>query len=117
MSLTRPAPVFLLTLWGLLSVWIFFGCLELAEQFHFVPETAAEDQEHQDLDEEALSQLASSLKPDTPSLGAPDCVSVTAEISQPVCAISSSTVHQLKRLTRHGPPSLRLHQQLSVYRI
>ena|SRR5262249_20115907 len=117
MSLNRPAPVFVLTLWCLLSAWIFFGFLELAEQFHFVPEIAAEDQERQDLDEEALSQLASGLKPDTPSLVAPDCVSVTAEISQPICSISSSTVHHLERLMLHGPPSLRLHQQLSVYRV
>jgi|SRR5215467_6001206 len=117
MSLNRPAPVFVLTLWCLLSVWIFFGCLELAEELHFVSETVAEDQEHQDLDEEALSQLASGLKPDTPSLGAPGCVSGTAEIAQPVCSISLSTVHQLERLMLHGPPSLRLHQQLSVYRI
>ena len=117
MLLNRRAPVFDTTLWCLLSLWLFFGSLELAEELHFVSETVAEDQEHQDLDEEALSQLASGLKPDGPNLGTPGRSSVTAEIAQPVCSISLSTVHQLERLMLHGPPSLRLHQQLSVYRI
>jgi len=117
MLMNRRTPVFGLTLWCLLSLWIFFGCLELAEQLHVVPETAAEDQERQDLDEEALSQLASGLKSDVPSLGAPGYASVTAEVAEPAFSISLDTVHQLKRRMLHGPPSLPLHQQLSVYRI
>jgi hypothetical protein len=117
MLLNRGAPVFGATVWCLLSLWLFFGCLELAEELHFVSETVAEDQEHQDLDEEALSQLASGLKADSPNLGPPGCASVTAEIAQPPCPISLCTLHQLTRLMLHDPPSLRLHQQLSVYRI
>lgn len=117
MLMNRRTPVFGLTLWCLLSLWIFFGCLELAEQLHFVSETTAEGQERQDLDDEALSQLASGLKSDVPSLGVPCCASVTAEVAEPAFSISFKTVHQLERLRLHGPPSLRLHQQLSVYRI
>ncbi len=108
-------PVFGLTLWCLLSLWIFFGCLELAEQLNVIPEANTEDQ--QDLDQEALSQLGSGLKPDVPSLGVPCCASVTAEVAEPAFSISLKTVHQLERLMLHGPPSLPLHQQLSVYRI
>jgi len=117
MFLDRHTGVFGLTLWCLLSLWMLFSCLELAEQLHFVSEAAAEDQEHQDLDEEALSQLASGLKPDVPSLGAPCCLFLSGEVAEPAFSISLNTVHQIRRLMLHGPPSLRLHQQLSVYRI
>ena len=117
MLLNRRAPVFDTTLWCLLSLWLFFGSLELAEQLHFVSETVAEDQEHQDLDEEALSQLASGLKPDGPNLGAPGCASLTAKIAQLPPPISLSILRQLKRLMLLDPPPLRLHQQLSVYRM
>jgi hypothetical protein len=115
--MNRRTPIFGLTLWCLLSLWMVFGGLELAEQVHAVPETAAEDQEPQDLDEEALSQLASGLKSDMPSLGAPGSAVVTAALAEPACSLSVDTVHQLTRLMRHRPPSLPLHQQLSVYRI
>lgn len=117
MLLDRRRPVFGLTLWCLFSLWIVFGCLELAEQLHVVPEITAEDQEHQDLDEEALSQLASGLKSDMPSLGAPGYDFVTAELAEPTSSIFLDTAHQLKRLMQHRLPSLPLHQQLSVYRI
>lgn len=117
MLLNRGAPVFGATLWCLLLLWLFFGCLELAEELQFVSEIAAEDQEHQDLDEEALLQLASGLKPDGPSLGAPACASVTAGIAQPACPTCLSSLNQLQRLMLHDPPSLLLHQKLSVYRI
>jgi len=117
MLMNRRTPVFVLTFWCLLSVWLGFGCLELAEQVHAVPETAAEDQEDQDFDEEALAQLASGLKSDVPSLGAPGYASIIVEVVEPACSISLNTAHQLKRRLLHGPPSLPLHQQLSVYRI
>lgn len=116
MLMNRRTPVFGLTLWCLFSLWGFFGCLEFAEQVQVVPETAAEDQ-RQDLDEEALSQLASGLKSGMPSLGAPSDASVTPAVIEPAFSLSSSTVHQLKWLRRHDPPSLSLYQQFSVYRI
>jgi len=117
MFLNRRAPVFGLALWCLLSLWIFFGCLELAEQLHFVSEIVAEDQEHQDQDDAALSQLASGLKSDVPSLGAPCCVSLFGQVAEPAFSISLNTIHQLQRLMLYGPSSLPLYQQLSVYRI
>lgn len=96
---------------------MFFSCLELAEQFQVVPETAAEDQERQDVDEEALSQLASGLKSGVPTLRTPCDASVIIAVAEPTVSISFPTVHQLEQLTRHDPPSLPLYQQLSVYRI
>ena len=117
MFMNRRMPIFGLTVWCLLLLWTFFGGLELAEQLHFVPETVAEDLEGQDLDVQVLSQLASGLKSDVPSLGAPDHASVLIAVAEPTFTTAFTTVHQIERLTRHGPPSLPLHQQLSVYRI
>ena len=115
--MNRRTPVVGLTLWCLLSVWLGFGCLELAEQLHAVPETAAEEQGGQDLDEAALAQLASGLKSDVPNLGAPGYAPVIVEVVEPAFSISLNTAHQLKGRLLHGPPSFPLHQQLSVYRI
>ena len=115
--MNRRTRVFDLTLRCLLSVWLGFGCLELAEQFNLVPEVSAEDQAEQDLDRDALSQLASGLKSDVPSLGARGSVSVLSAVTESISAISLNTIHQLKPPLLHDPPSLPLHQQLSVYRI
>jgi hypothetical protein len=111
------APLFRFTLWGLLSLWVFFGCLELAEQLHIVPEAAEEDQAHQDLDEEALIQLASGLKSDAARLSTHGCASAIVEMAAFAYTSPARTVCQLGRSMRHGPPSIRRHQQLSVYRI
>ncbi len=113
----RGTRLFGLTIQCLLLLWMFFGGLELAEQLHVVPETVAEDQERQDLDEEALSQLASGLKSDVPSLGAPDNTVFLSAFANPTVTITFSTGHQLKRLMRGSPPTLPLYQRLSVYRI
>lgn len=96
---------------------MFFGGLELAEHLHLVQETAAEDQEHPDLDAEALSQLASGLKSAVPNRGAPCDASVIIAVAEPAFSHSFNPVHQLKRLTRDGSPSRPLHQLLGVYRI
>jgi len=117
MLLDRRTPVFGLTLRCLFLLWVFFGCLELAEQLQAVPETVAEDQERQDLDEEALYQLASGLKSDVLTPRTPCDASVIIAVASPTFAISFTTVHQLEQLTWHDPPSLPLYQQLSVYRI
>lgn len=107
--MTRRTSVFGLTLWCLLSLWLFFGGLELAEQVHVVPETA--------VDEAALVQWASGLKSDVPGGGASSQASVAPAVAGPAFPLSSNTVHQLTRLVLHGSPSLPLHQHLSVYRI
>ena len=117
MLMDRSKPIFGFTLRFLLMLWMFFGGLELAEQLHFVAETVAEDQEHQDLDADALSQLASGIKSKVPSLGAPEHGSVIITVTKPAVTLAFTTLHQLERLTRYDPPSLPLHQQLSVYRI
>jgi len=113
----RRRPIVSLTVWCLLVLWLVFGGLELAEHLDVVPETAAEDQPDQDLDEEALSQLASGLKSDIPTVGTPDTAAFIIAGADPTVTIAFPTVHQLERLLRHGPPSLLLYQQLSVYRI
>ncbi len=117
MLMDRSRPVFGLTIWCLLVLWMFFGGLELAEHLDVVPETAVEDQADQDLDEDALSQLASGLKSDVLSLGTPDNASVIIAIADPTVTSAFPAVHQIERLMRHGPPSLPLYQQLSIYRI
>ena len=117
MPMHRRTAVLCLTIWCLLASWLCFGGLEFLEQINFIPETAAEDQDGQDLDEAALSQLASGLKPEVPSLDADCGTPLTKEGTEPTVCLSLHTVHQLGRLMVHRSPSLRLHQQLSVYRI
>jgi hypothetical protein len=90
MLLHRRTAVLSLTIWCLLISWLCFGGLELLEQVNLMPEVA-------DLDEAALSQLASGPKSDVPSLDAPHHIPLAKMV--------------------HNLPSLRLHQQLSVYRI
>ena len=116
--LTNHRTVLLsLTMWCLLATWLCFGCLELLEQVNLIPETAAEDQDGQDLDEAALSQLASGLKSDLPSLDVSRGTPLSKEGAEPAVWLSLHPVHQLGMLKVHSPPSLRLHQQLSIYRI
>jgi hypothetical protein len=103
-------PLLFVTCWALLSVWLFFANLALAEQMNLTVETSVQD-------EHALSQLASGLKSDMPSLGAPSGASVTAEVTELAFSLSFDIVPQLKRPMRHDPPSLPLYQQLRVYRI
>jgi len=113
----RRTAVLCLTIWCLLASWLCFGGLELLEQVNLIQEVAAEDQDSQDLDEAALSQLASGLKSDVPSLDAPYGTPLAKEGAEPAVWLSLNTVHQLGRLMVHWSPSLRLHQQLSIYRI
>lgn len=118
MSVHRRTPVWNLTIWCLLASWLCFGGLELLEQVNLIPETAAEDQTGQDLDEAALSQLASGLKSDVPSLDIPRGAPLTKERAEPAVGLSLYIVQQLGRVLKgHRFPSLRLHQQLSIYRI
>jgi hypothetical protein len=117
MFMHRRTVVLNLTMWCLLASWLCFGCLELLEQVNLIPETEAEDQTGQDLDEVALSQLASGLKSDLPSLDIPCGTLLPKEGVQAAVWLSLHRVHQLNRLMVHSPPSLPLHQQISVYRI
>ena len=110
MPLHRRTTVLSLISWCLLFSWLCFGGLELLEQVNLMPEV-------EDQDEVALSQVASGLKSEGSSH------TVTCDISSAMVATETSMglslpiVSQFVRLIVHSPPSLRLHQHLSVYRI
>ena len=101
----------------LFASWLCFSGLELLEQVNLIPETAAEDQDGQDLDETALAQLASGLKSVVLSLDTPCDTPLANKTTEPAVWLSIPSIHQFVRSMVHSPPSLRLHQQLSVYRI
>ena len=94
----------------LFSLWLLFGCLDLFEHLHVMPEV-------EDQDEVALALVGSGLKSEAAS---PDDI-----VSAPVANLAAESivwfspipVHPFLPLMVHSPPSLRLHQQLSVYRI
>ena len=118
MLMRRRTVVLSLTMWCLFASWLCFSGLELLEQVNLIPETADENQDGQDLDAAALAQLASGLKSDlrsfdTPCWGTP----LAKEATEPAVWLSVPSVHQFVRFMVHSPPSLRLHQQISVYRI
>ena len=97
-------------IWCLLFSWVCFGGLDLLEQVNLMPEV-------EDQDEVALSQLASGLKSEVSSLDVTYDTSLGEAVTEPAVRMSVHPVQQFIRLIVHSPPSLRLHQQLSVYRI
>lgn len=105
--------------WGLLSLWLFFGGIELGEQLNLVVESVEAEDGGRDLDDEALAQLASGLKSDLHSLRAPCWNAVAVEPIPSARAVCMSPLHGSRTEPAHGPPpsSLRVHQQISVYRI
>jgi len=117
MLMPRGTLVLSLTVGCLLVSWLCYGCLEFLEQVNVIPETAAEDQSDQDLDEAALSQLASGLKSDALSFDIPCGTSAFKERSETAGRFSVHTVHLLDPVIMESSPSLRLHQKHSVYRI
>ena len=94
---------------GLLVIWLFFGSLALLEELAPTMETSTQD-------EQALMRLVDALKPDIPS-----SLNVQAASFIPVVADMPCTFTRLD--SQNGsvlplaPPSLRLHQSLSIYRI
>jgi hypothetical protein len=115
--MNRRTSVFRCTLWSLLSLWAFFGCLELIEESHIFPAAVEDAQEGEDFDEEALAQLASGLKSDLSGLEPLNSTSAPSVVVQPAGTPSERPIHLCARFGRHGPFSLPLYQQLSVYRI
>ena len=95
--MNRRTPVFSLTLRCLLSVWLGFGCLELAGQFNLVPEASAEDQAEQDLDRDALSQMASGLKPEGPSLDDAEADAKTEHEGHEFAGLSVSQQDEIRK--------------------
>ena len=109
----RSSP-FLLIGWCLLSAWLLYGGLELAEELKLVVKVQASAR---DLDMEALVQLASGLKPDVPTLENPPG---SPNIPRAIETSQLMPSHQIYGKDRHPvwtSSSLRLHQSLSVYRI
>jgi hypothetical protein len=117
MLVLRRTSVLSLVICCLLVSWLCYGYLEFLEQVNVIPETAAEDQSDQDLDEAALFQLASGLKSDVLSLDTPCGTSSLEERSEPAGWLSVHTVHPLDPVIVQSRPSLRLHQKNSIYRI
>ena len=117
MLMNRRTVVMSLTIWCLFASWLCFSGLELLEQVNLIPETGAEDQDGQDLDEAALVQLASGLKPVVLSLDTPCGTLLAKQTTEPAVRLSLHTVHHIGKSMVPSSPSLRLHQQLSVYRI
>lgn len=104
----RQKQIYLFSL-GLLVIWLFFGSVALLEQLAPTMETGPQD-------EHALMRLADALKPDV----AP-CLSAHAAPFIPVITDMPCTIPRLD--SQNGsvlplaPPSLRLHQSLSIYRL
>lgn len=100
--------------WCLISVWLLYAGLELAEELTILEKAQSSEQ---DLDLEALLQIGSGLKSDIPALHTP--VTLLTTISAPECSL----FHAMPMPQEHDDPleqrgpSLRLHQFLSVYRI
>ncbi|MGC4095699.1 MAG: hypothetical protein QM706_01170 [Nitrospira sp.] len=117
MRLTRSTSLFGFTLWSLLATWMFFGCLELIEESQIIPAITEEAQEGEDYDAEALAQLASGLKSDLFDVGTLSSIQILSVLVQPTVTLSTSPARPCVQLVRHGPASLPLYQQLSVYRI
>ncbi len=113
MLLNHQWAVFRRTTWCLFVLWILFGGMELAEQAHVISELAGEDQQDSDQDEDALAQLSSGLRSEVPSLTVSPFGLAVITMPELVACYGSARQQPLV----HGPPSLRLHQSISVYRI
>ena len=110
MLLPRRTAVLSLPIWCLLFSWVCFGGLDLLEQVNLMPEV-------EDQDEVALFQLASGLKSEVSSHDVTYDTSLAEAVTEPVVGMSVHRNPEFIRFIAHSPPSLRLHQQLSVYRI
>jgi hypothetical protein len=107
---TKPHfGLFQFTLWTLLSISAAFGSFELAEAIEFLHEITTEDATHQDLDEEALAQLASSIKSETPCIDAlhAPCDAVTLRSAAP--SFSPGILKQVNTRRTHDPSFLPLY--------
>ena len=104
----REKPVYLFSLL-LLVIWLFFGSMALLEQLAPILETSMQD-------EQALMRLVDALKPDVSP-----CLNAQAASFIPVVTDSPCTIPRLDSqnvfILPLAPPSLRLHQSLSIYRI
>ncbi len=95
-------------IWGLFAIWLFFGGVAFIEQVNSLSDTS-------DQDEQALSQLSLTLKPEIPPLPK----QLTGSV--PPIVIIPSIIQIGDSLPSLPMPSqlltLRPHQRISVYRI
>lgn len=117
MCMKQHFTLFKFTLWSLLSIWTAFGLCEFSEAVELLDEITTEDATHQDLDEETLAQLASSMKSDMPVFDAFHFPSYSIAPTSATPSLSAVLLVQWTCLVAHGPPFLPLYQQFSVYRI
>ena len=110
MLLPRRTAFLSIPIWFLLFSWVCFGGLDLLEQVNLMPEV-------EDQDEEALAQLATGLKSEVSSDDVTSHTFLAEAVSESAVRMPVHAVQQFVRLSGHSPPSLRLHQQISVYRI
>jgi hypothetical protein len=96
---------------SLVAIWLFLGCLALTDQMQLTQETSAQD-------EQALLQLASSLKPDVPHLEGALSGSVISKESVSLSLFATEgNANQETSCVLQAVPTLRLHQLVAVYRI
>ncbi len=95
-------------IWCLLAVWLCLGCVAFVEQANSLSDTS-------DQDEQALSQLSLTLKPEIPPLPKQLTSSVPPIVIIP-SVIRLSDVSQFASIPSQ-PLTLRSHQRVSVYRI
>lgn len=117
MYVNRHSKLFGLTLWSLLSIWAAFGSFEFAEAIEVLDEIVTRNATHQDLDEQALAQLASGIKSDVLALDAVRCATCSIAFVSATPSCNALTYRQSPDLIIHGPPFLPRYQQFSVYRI
>jgi hypothetical protein len=97
--------------WGLVFIWLSLSGAALLEQLTTMPDTTAQD-------EQALVNLASGIKPGTPSLD--DCaplVHVGVAVASFGLSLRTSSSHHTTVLSPPPPSPLPLYQLFSVYRV
>ncbi|HMU32207.1 MAG TPA: hypothetical protein PKV55_05035 [Nitrospira sp.] len=101
-SLTRRV------IWCILAAWLLMGGVAFIEQTSSVPETSNQD-------EQALSQLGLTLKPEIGTLPIQVSSSGTTAVRAPLIALTMSLSNASSIPAQD--PALRHHQRVSVYRI
>ena len=114
MLFRRDLSYFRLLICGLISLWMFFACLEFAESLEVLTEVVSDGQ---DLDEHALLQLTFGPKPDVLNDGSIGATSAWVDLPIALHAEPSIRTRRRQPLSFRSPPFRPLYQQLSVYRI
>ena len=117
MTLSRNQSLFVCVIGSLLALWALFGCLELAETVASMDQLVSEDQEEQDADQDALAQLAYGLRSDSSSVEIAVSSPVIDETPTELSPLATTFRFELNRRNHPSPPSLLIHQRISVYRI